>query len=189
MARLADLDRYLDPGLTLGGVPGADGVPREYTVPLPTAELGLWCQRIAAATGSLEGATPGQAQAAVDELGEPPDFGDGTRTLAELVLGDALDEMLADGVAHPYVQFCAATAFVWIVAGEDAAAEYWQAGGRRPEQPGPANRAERRLAAKTGGTRTGAASATKRRASTSGTRSRPTSTSSTRATGSRGSTS
>ncbi|GAA3455874.1 hypothetical protein GCM10018962_77080 [Dactylosporangium matsuzakiense] len=169
----AELDEFFSPGLTLT-VRG-----REYVVPLPSAELGLWCRRIAAVAGDVTAASTEAEMAAAaaraneraKELPTPP--GDEDLSFEQLLLGTAYDAMAADDVADPYVQFCAQTTYVWIIAGEDAAAQFWHAGGR-PEAREPDNRAGRRAAAKTTGrkTSTAAGSATRRPASTSGTSSR-----------------
>ena len=183
--KLHDLDEYFKPGLTLT-VRG-----KEYTVPLPSAELGLWCRRVAAAAGELHAAsTEQEIQAVIDHINSLPELPGGRgATLPERVLGDAYQQMVADGVPDPYIQFCAQTAYVWIIGGEEAAARYWTSGGR-PEAWSPTlNRAQRRATARAGGTSTGAAAATRSRASTSGTTSRTRSHGSRRPSRSRGRTS
>jgi hypothetical protein len=166
-ARLADLDEYFDPGLVLT-VRG-----REYRVPLPSAELGLWCRRMAIATGEItQASTEPEIQAAVERVNAVPQL-PGDLSLAERVLGEVYDQMAADAVPDPYIQYCAMTAYVWIISDEETAARWWQSGGR-PEALRPGNRAERRKA-KTGGSRTARAAATPPAASTSGTKSRRTS--------------
>lgn len=163
MATFGELDRYLDPGLDLT-VRGT-----VYTVPLPSAALGLWCQRIAQAAGAIRTAeTPDEVRAAIQQIEALPEL-DGTMTLPERVLGDMYGQLVADKVEHPYIQFCGETAYIWIVNGEEAARRHWESGGR-PEAGGPANRKERRASTRTTGT--DAASGTKQPASTSGTNSR-----------------
>lgn len=162
--KLTDLDEYFSPGLTL------TVLGREYTVPLPSAELGLWCRRVAQAAGELHSAsTEEEMQAAVERVNALPEL-PGDLTLPERVLGEVHDQMVKDQVPDPYIQFCGQTAYIWIIAGEEAAERYWTSGGR-PEawSPAPANRAERRARARAGKTSTGAAAATQKRASTSGT--------------------
>jgi hypothetical protein len=163
-AVLGDLDEYFSPGLTLT-VRG-----QKYVVPLPNAELGLWCQRMARAAGAISAAdTEQEMAAAVARVNALPEL-KGDLTLQQRVLGTAYDEMMADDVPHHFVEFCGATAYIWIIGGEEAATRYWQAGGR-PEAMRPMNRQERRAAAKkaTGGSRTAAAGGTRSQASTSGT--------------------
>jgi hypothetical protein len=165
MARFDDLDRYFDPGLTLT-VRG-----KEYVLPLPPAELGLWCRRVAEAAGAVNAAsTPQELEAAVGRVHALPDL-PGDLTLPERTLGDAYRQMVADGVPDPYITFCGNTAYVWIIGGEQAAEAYWTSGGR-PEALGPGNRASRRAAERTGGTSTAVASGTRPPASTSGTNTR-----------------
>lgn len=182
MAKFTALDQYFDPGLTLADVPVRDGTLREYVIPLPSAELGLWCQRAAQAAGLIDAAsTDEEARAAVARVEALPEL-DGDLTLSERTLGAAYAQMMADGVSHPHIQFCGATAYVWIIGGEEAAERYWKAGGR-PEARGPGNRAERRASGKTStGVETGARS----QASTTGTTSRQRSRSNGRGSRSRG---
>lgn len=170
--KLGDLGRYFSPGLTL------TVLGREYTLPLPSAELGLWCRLVAQVAGDVTAAsTDEQMQAAVDRIEALPELPGGRDvTLPQRVLGDVYEQLVADKVPDPYLQFCGQTAYVWILAGEDKAAEYWTSGGR-PEAQRPANRETRR--AQRGQTSTAAAAATRSAASGSGTRSRKTSSAST----------
>ncbi|TDC81908.1 hypothetical protein E1193_13475 [Micromonospora sp. KC606] len=179
MGRFGDLDDYFDPGLTLT-VKG-----KEYTLPLPSAELGLWCRRIALMAGEAGAASTDEeladassrAHTAAAEL--PPLPGAEKLSFEQLLLGPVYAEMMSDGVPDPYIQFCAQTAYIWIIAGEEQAARYWHAGGR-PEARGPGNRADRRRM------RTGGGAGTPAQASTSGTRSPTTSGGNGRARRSRG---
>ncbi|MFG2059664.1 hypothetical protein ACGFI9_37200 [Micromonospora sp. NPDC048930] len=175
-AKLGDLDEYWSPGLTLT-VKG-----KEYTVPLASAELGLWCRRIAQITGDIHGAsTEAEMQAAVARIEALPDL-PGDLSLEERVLGPVYQQMVDDKVEDPYIQFSGQTGYIWIIAGEEAAERYWTSGGR-PEAWGPVpNRADRRA----GRTSTGAAGTTKPQASTSGTTSPTRSSGRGRARGSRG---
>lgn len=169
MGKFQDLDGYFDPGLTLT-VKG-----KEYVLPLPSAELGLWCRRIAQTAGEVDAASTREeieaaaerANARIEVLPELP----GDLTFPERVLGDAYQQMVADGVPDPYIEFCATTAYIWIIADEDTAERYWTSGGR-PESVARGNRAERRAAARSGRTSTGGDAATHTPASTSGTSSR-----------------
>lgn len=169
MRRFDDLDEYWSPGLVLT-VRG-----REYTVPLPSAELGLWCQRIAAAAGQIsQASTDEEIQAALARAQAVPELDGQDLTLAQRLLGSAYDEMISAGVPWPYIEFCSGVAFVWIVAGEQAAERWWTSGGR-PEALRPGNRAQRRAEAKeirsTGQTNTAAARKTPSQGSGSGTKS------------------
>lgn len=175
--RLTELDEYFDPGFTVTVL----GV--EYTIPLASAELGLWCRRLAALSGEVdEDSTDAELQAAGKNAREkaaelPPLPGDEDLSFEERMLGkDTLADMVANEVPDPYVQFCAQTAFVRILGGEPMAERYWTSGGR-PQPPGPANRAARRATKKTTSrkasgsatTSTAAAATTRARASSSGT--------------------
>ncbi len=166
--RLGELvDRY-DPGLELM----VEGTA--YTVPLASAELGLWCRTNAALAGQAYeagGTDEAREEAAAQALALP----DGL-TFEEWMLGAAHDKMVANQVAARLIDFCARTAFIWHSgADEDRVAEFWDAGGD-PEAMRPGNRAQKRAAKKaTGGRRTAAAGTTRQPGSSSGTKSRTTS--------------
>lgn len=174
MARLSGLDQYLDPRLTLA-LPGPDEVERDYVIPLPSSELGLWCRRIAEVAGNISATATAaelreageRARARVESLPKLP----GDASFDERLLGHALKQMMADGVPDPYVQFAAQVVYVWIIAGEEGAERFWKAGGRPPAEGPVPNRADRR-ATRHGGTSTAEAAATRKAASGSGTKSR-----------------
>ncbi|TCB97584.1 hypothetical protein E0H26_11740 [Micromonospora zingiberis] len=168
-ARLTKLSEHFSPGLILADVPGRDGVEREYTVPLASAELGLWCQTIANATMQIHRAsTPEDIQQAVTLIEDLPEMDDRT-SLERRVLGDAYTQMMTDGVSHQHIAYCAATAYAWILGGDEAAERYWTSGGVPGEAVGPAmNRADRRANQRAGSsptTSTGGATTTPRPAS------------------------
>lgn len=167
MTTFADLDQYFDPGLTLT-VRG-----KEYVLPLPSAELGLWCRRVAQAAGEVHAAsTEDEMQAAIDRVNALPELPGGKDvTLPERVLGDVYQQLMAAEVPDPYIQFCGQTAYIWIIGGEEAAGRYWTSGGH-PEAWSPTNRSVRRAQARAGGTNTVADGTTRTPASTSGTTSR-----------------
>lgn len=181
MARFGNLDQYLDPHLTLA-LKGKDGQERDYLIPLPSAELGLWCRRIAQTAGEVTAASSDEElrQAGDRAAARAKDLPvlDGDLSFDERLLGSAYPQMITDGVADPYVMFAAKTVYVWIIAGEEGAERWWRAGGR-PEAPSPANRQERRALQRTGGSRTAEAGGTNAPRSTSGTTS-PTSSSKSR---------
>ncbi|MEU3710486.1 DUF7426 family protein [Streptomyces catenulae] len=130
---------------------------RTYTVPAPSAETGLRVQAIinAAAVAADGGEADEQVLADAAE-----------RDLYRDALGAAYDEMIADGVTWPELKHCAITAMVWIAQDTEAAERYWDAGGD-PSRLAP-NRETRRAQA-----RSGAASSTPNRGSSSGTNTRP----------------
>lgn len=178
--RFEDLDRYFDPGLTLTVL----GV--EYTLPLPSAEMGLWCRRMAATAGEIsEASSDEEIQAAADRVADLPKL-PGDVTFHERLLGPVYQQMIDNQVPDPYIQFCSMTAYIWIVGGEDMAERYWRAGGR-PEATARANRADRRATQQsTRKTGTAAAAATPTPGSMSGTSSPTRSSGRGRGRGSRG---
>lgn len=169
--KLTEYRKYQDPTLTLE-VPGRDGVEREYVIPEPSAELGLWCEGVAQLPMQVgEDSTPEEIEAIAETLNSLPELKDGL-TLGQKLMGSAYEAMMADGVTHPTIKHCAGTVFAWIIGGEVSATKFWQRGSG--EAPGPANRAQRRAAKAASSSRTtstGAAPTTRRRASGSGTKS------------------
>jgi hypothetical protein len=171
--KLSRYREYVDPTLTLT-VPGRDDVERDYIIPEPSAELGLWCEGVAQLPMQVgEESTPEEIAAITQALNSLPELRNGL-TLGQKLMGGAYEAMMADGVSHPTIQHCAGTVYAWIVGGEDAAERFWRRGSRG-EAEGPANRAQRRQAAKAASSRTTstvAAGTTRRRASGSTTKSR-----------------
>lgn len=167
--KLADLGGFFDPGLTL------TVLDKEYVLPLASAELGLWCRLVAQAAGDVNAAsTDDEVQAALARVEALPELPGGKDvTLPERVLGNVYQQMVWDKVPDPYIQFCGSTAYIWVLAGTDKAAEFWTSGGR-PEARSPANRETRRRAAR-GKTSTAVVPETLTPASGSGTKSRRTS--------------
>ncbi|MEU7046037.1 hypothetical protein AB0A77_33975 [Streptomyces varsoviensis] len=122
-----------------------------YTVPAPSAEVGLRTQALinAAAVAADGGRVDEQVLSDAAE-----------RELYADVLGSAHDEMVADGVSWPALKHSAITAMVWIAQDKAAAEKFWNAAGD-PSRLAP-NREARRA-------RSGAAKSTPSRGSTSGT--------------------
>lgn len=167
MARFEALSELHDDSLTLP-VKGGDGRVREYTIPAPSAEVGLKVQQL---TGMAVGLLAGGAEpdtSALDDAGE--------LDLYKMCLGDVHEQLLKDGVTWPWHRHVAITAVRWILDGLDAAAEYWKAAGDPTQVAGP-NREARRAAAKAkkktkSKSGSAAANGTRRPASTSGTSAR-----------------
>jgi hypothetical protein len=166
-AHYGELTEYLDPSLTLR-IQGKD-----YEVPLPDAELGTWCRLMAPAAGQLHAASTdaeiADARKRIEDLPPPP--GDDNLPFEQRLLGAAFHTMVADRVPDPFVKFAAMTVYVRTVSDDATAERFWYSGGRPEAVRPPANRADRRAAAKTGGSRTVAAKRTPSVASTSGTKS------------------
>lgn len=172
MARFDDASQYFDPGLTL------TVLGKEYTLPLPSAELAMWCRAAIAVGSDLSEASSDDdiadaAKRAAERVKELPEL-EGETPLHLRLMGHVHQQMVDDRVPDPYIQFCLMTAYLWVAAGEAVAERYWTSGGR-PEALGPGNRAERRAAARTGGSSAAAANVTPSPGSTSGTTSTTTS--------------
>lgn len=158
--RFEALDELLDDSLELP-IQVRDGKVRTYRIPSPSAEDGLKIQRITTlATRLLDGGQAPDTQLLDDQ--EEMD-------LIHDALGNADEQMQADGVDWAWRRHAGLTAIVWITQGAEAAGSYWRAAGDPTRLVAP-NREARRAAGKTG---SAAAKSTKPRASTSGTSARP----------------
>lgn len=127
---------------------------RTYTVPAPSAAMGLRTQKLIALAAQ---AADGHAVELDSELMSD----DEEDRFYEKLLGDAYDELLDDGVSWPVLKHIAVTVMVWIAKNKDAAEEFWNSGGD-PNRMAP-NRQARR---------SGGANTTRSRTSTSGTSTR-----------------
>ena len=152
MAKFGSLEEFFDPGFTL------TVLGREYTLPLPSAELGLWCRTLTESVAVYETAGEDDRGAAFERIARLPDL-DGDLSIWERLLGPVYQQMIDHKVPDPYIQFCAWTALLNIVHGEETAQRFWESGGR-PEALGPANRQERRAAQRAAGHDTGGAATT-----------------------------
>lgn len=148
-------------------LPGPGG--KKYRIPECDFETGLWCTRAFVAANMVANgheAPPDAPQLVLDD--------DDELSLQRRLLGEELlAELRADGAGKPKIDFFTTTAFFWHAAGRDTAEAYWNAGGRAEDFSPAANRAARRLQARS--TSTGAANTTRPRGSTSGTKSQRTS--------------
>lgn len=161
---MRDLNEVLDLTLDLpiGG--------KTYKVQPPSAATGADLMNkltlgVAADAGVDLGEFRGQITVADEDL---PDF-------ARQCLGKAYDEMVADDLPHPSIEFCVTTAFLAWTVGKAFAELWWESGGDLGKAAGP-NRAARRARPSTATpTRSGAASTTPSRKRRSGTRTSSTS--------------
>lgn len=137
------LDELLDDSLTLplGG--------RRYTVPAPSARVGIRVQRIVSAAGRAADGGDVDAELVADEAEED---------LYTAVLGSAYDAMVTGGVSWPALKHASITAMVWIAQDKATAERFWNSGGD-PSRMAPNRRACRSAGANT----------TKNPASTNGT--------------------
>lgn len=151
MVAFGEVDEFLDDVLELpiGG--------KTYVIEAVDGETGLWAQRI---VETLQAAR----KAGDVDAGKLSD-GD-ERILVERMLGDTLNEMLADGVKWPRISHAGMTAFFWTTMDQETAEAYWKSGGN-PEAARSAESTPPRASRRASG---GAASSMRSRASTSGTR-------------------
>ncbi|MFI8299985.1 hypothetical protein ACIGCZ_29075 [Streptomyces nigra] len=152
------LDSFLDDYLELP-VRGRDGQTRVYRIEDPPAEDGLRIERITTLAARLAAGGKRPDTPVLDDEEE--------KDLFRLCLGDAYDQLLADGVRWAQFKHVALTAMFWVVADKETAAEFWRTG----QQPGKAaNREARRAQAKRATSGSAGESTTRSPASTSGTR-------------------
>ncbi|WP_336214381.1 DUF7426 family protein [Nonomuraea sp. LPB2021202275-12-8] len=116
-----DLDDFFSDGLELpvGG--------KTYRIPAPSAETGLFCQRLAeAGVAAAQGKDVPEVE--LDDVRE--------LELYQRVLGPVYAELIADGVSWPKLKHVAITAFMWVAGNEQAAEAYWEQG-PSPEAQAP----------------------------------------------------
>lgn len=79
-------------------------------------------------------------------------------SLHRRLLGDAYDQLLADGANYATLRHVGITATIWVGSGREAAEAYWRSGGRAPEPspeslsapvPAPASKAKAKRQART----------------------------------------
>jgi hypothetical protein len=118
---------------------------KQYTIPPMDSETALWFRLMQATinTAILADSTA-VASTAVESMGKPP-F-DESLTFAQLLLGaELVAELAADKVSDPLVQHITMTTYARVIGGDQMALRYAH-GADSPKAP--ANRAERRAAAK-----------------------------------------
>lgn len=113
MPDFEDLGDFLSPTLDL---PVAG---KTYRVPSPPAAVGLRLQAAFAVTNARRAGVDAKARW-VQLLND-----DTTTSLEQDALGPVYDEMLADGLTIEQLNHAGMTAYLWIVAGDDAAHFYW----------------------------------------------------------------
>lgn len=152
---MRDLDEVLDLTLELP-IRG-----KTYRVAPPDADTGnQLLNRLAFGIAADAGIDLGEEQRRAVEVSDDamPDFG-------RQCLGPTLDEMVADKVPWPQVEFAITTAFYAWTVGKPFAEHYWESGGK-PARPADQRPGEPTTATPT---RTAAASTTPSSASASGT--------------------
>lgn len=128
---------------------------REYVVPSPDAETGLWAQRLmATASKAADGKEVSDEQARSLDLSD-----DEERGLYGKLLGPAFDEMVADKIPWEHVKHAGMTALIWTAGNTEAAEQFWNSGGV-PDPPNPP---------KPKGKSSGSGKSTRKQGSTSGT--------------------
>jgi len=137
---LGDVDALLDGGVTFT-VRG-----KEYRIPPVRGDVGLWLQRLTLQRDQLRG-EPSEEQEKewAESLAAPP-IPDGMTLEEALLSRELVAELGADGVDMGFIRNLAHMVHVRIMAGDQAALAFVASQGN---PPGPANREERRAAAKT----------------------------------------
>lgn len=139
-----DLDEFFDSSLRLP-VRG-----KTYVIPSPDAKTGLWCQRIIALASKAKDGDLTDDDADSLKLDD-----DEERDLFQRLLGEAFEEMVADGLPWEHVKHCGMTALMWAAGNSEQAEAYWNAGGDPKARP-----QDRKKSAKSGrqGSRNGSSS-------------------------------
>jgi hypothetical protein len=122
-----DLSEFLEPWLDLP-IRG-----KKYRVDAVDAETGIYCQHVVELGAQLRmGAELTEADVAKLKLND-----DQEQDFHRRVLGDAYDEMVADGIPWEYLKRASRTAFMWTVQDREAAEQYWGRGDASPEPQRP----------------------------------------------------
>ena len=129
---------------------------RQYTIQSPSVEIGHALVQTTVTAGQatqlaelLEDLPEGdpaaeEIRAKIRELASELQVPDSMeRGYLQDILGDAYDEMKANGEPYEVVKLAAATVSVWVINGREAAEAYWNAGGRPPRRA-PRDRRKRK---------------------------------------------
>lgn len=123
MSQFNDLDEFFDPSLHLP-VRG-----KTYTIQPVDGKTGVWVQRLfqlgAKAAGGQVLDPEALASLQLDD--------DQERDAFSRVLGDTLEEMLADKVGWEDIKLVGTTALIWVASDTDTAATFWNNGGDTPK--------------------------------------------------------
>jgi hypothetical protein len=109
-----DLAAFVRPGFDL------PILGRSYYVPPPSAEDGLWMQAL------MDGAESAALTRSIGAANKAVLSDEQERTLYQLALGDAWEQMLADKVSWPVVKHAGMTAWLHWTRGADAGERYWR---------------------------------------------------------------
>lgn len=117
MAEYKELDKFLDPSLTL------PYRGRKYTVPDPGWESVLWLE------GKMKVLGRAASGAELDDADREVLSDADTDALFEVALGSAYDEMIDDGCPSTFVKHAGLTAVMHWAVGEEQARAFWESGG------------------------------------------------------------
>jgi len=134
MIRFDPIDEFLDlEGISLPIRSRAYPDGKDYTIPPPDAMTGLEVIRLI----SVYTSSSDDIEAQLQGVAQLDDMAGGN--LEERVLGEAFNEMIADGVPWPMAKLAFQTAMSWISLGAEPAARFWASGGgmmgKAPSRP------------------------------------------------------
>lgn len=140
MPRLSLHDAVLDEDLVipLRSKKHPDG--KDYTVPAPDAETGLWLQEQARIGAQIAEGMRDAKDGDLDDVAE--------KELYRKIMGPAFDEMLEDGVKFPSIKLAGQAVFAWALSDAEDAEDVWSG---KAKAEAKANRAERRKKTKARG--------------------------------------
>jgi hypothetical protein len=124
MPQFDDVTAFLSPTLDL---PWAG---KTYRVPSPPALVGLRLQAAWAVTNAKAAGVDAKAHH-LRLLNDD----DGSTSLEQDALGPVYDEMVADRVPLEVLNHAGMTAYLWIVAGDDAAKAWWESPAGKAPRP------------------------------------------------------
>jgi hypothetical protein len=138
MPRLSPLNELLDEDLTVPLRSTAHPDGKDYVIPAPDAETGLWLQEQARIGAQIYEGLREATEGDLDDMEE--------KSFYRKIMGPAFDEMIADGVKWPSIKRAGSAIMAWALSDADDAEDVWSG---KAKEEAKANRAERRAKKKT----------------------------------------
>lgn len=123
------IDEYIEDYIDLP-VPDRDGGQHVYRIREVSAETGLYVQQVMRVAAKV--AAKGRDDITADDVDGLELDDDQERDLMSLLLGDVLEQMVADRVGWSMIQRVNATVMLWVAGGREQAERFWNSGGQAP---------------------------------------------------------